>query len=1106
LAILCILANMSLFALAAETDRLIISGETVNEISITSNVSDVLTITDGACLITATDYVDFDDNWNEVYMGDTVSVTFTNDYAGYIKLTYTLSADGTYPESVALNAGTDCTVENGVITMQAGGTFTISVTSSTNTDAASPETTTATFSLSAIEKEKLAPELKFEQPDADLGSFTVTDAAGDSVGSSGQASKYNFKATPKSGYQFFRWVLTDNSGNVTYFGKNSASYTYEPTVEGTVTCEFMRTGSAIYSVNSVEYAYLDQAVAVAGSGKNVILTAGGTVYHSEGDNEITIPSTVTMVLPYASGQTLVAGSGDAHPYANSTDGTSYSDQPGSPTDSYKYLELIIPDGTTVINNGVIAVGGTLQGNAAPSGAHSNLKVDGKLELKSSTSVLSACGFVYGNGDIVADGSGAKIYQPLALLRANDWGLAVGSTGTTFSGVAGALSPGMVTTPADGYDGINPSPRYATQNIQCNLQMKYNDIMYGYCNQYCNSTHYRCTVVLVGKDSGNGLIILNNNATLTSKYDKDKKSSFGSYNNVGKLTLTISGGAAQGNISLSAYGYEMSLNKWPLPVPYNYDLILTYGTYNLTFDLHLLPGAGLKVGEGATLNVPSGCHLAVFTGTNDHTSSPTHKDPKTFMGIPYSRQYATKTVSYHGATTQSSPYYPLNSSLGSVSTLNGISSGSMMANFIVADTGILNVESNAYFGGVVQTTGGGKVIMNGVTTNKSDKDYVFTGQLGLTGKSNDMDMDTWAQAGATIYKFYPQFFDAATGKLTRMESGMTYYGVNVDTNSIPTYTFDLYTSSADVTAKTTHTETINATAVGEWSTIPTVQALNVVEGSVKEIKGYGTLKAAMADYPNITADKPYLQINLASPVVVKENERYVLSDQSDAEMKSNVYLDLNGVNITGNITSYNSGNYTLYGFDSGTDGYTVGGSITGTVSKYASINSLDRSPNAGKYYVAVADEGVVTFPRVAVHVTGLQFALDTAKNTGYLTFRGTFRGNTDAAKKLNDVGFMFDNTNSVWFSKPDTENGESYSGSISSPVDKMHFYYTKPLETINDITDAAALMKLADSDTPYPGKSVEVDTLLKQIKDAIAGSEYEQHQGLNDYFENLNNVS
>ena len=803
LTVFCLIAGLPQVAFAADAKPLIINGETITEIAVSGSANDI-TVDSNSYSVKSTDTTST--SCNKTYATKkTSTITFTNSgYNGWIKITYTVSGSGSSGGSGTVNAGSDCTVENGVITLQKGGSFTFTVVSSSNNNTqTSAQSYTAVFKPTAIEYEELTPEISFVSP-SEHGSFTVADKDGNAVelGTTANSSNYTLTAAPDSGYAVFRWVFTASDGTVTYLGEKSSTLSHTASVAGTFTCEFMKSGSAIYEVSGEKYAYFDQALTAAGSSGKIALAGSGTMFGYSGQTEFTINNGVTLVLPYTAGQTNVTDGSASYPHANYGEGSSFSAQPIA-RDSNRTYYLTIPSGTTVKNNGIIAVGGTLQGNAAMNGAHSNLQVNGVLELKSKTSVLSAIGYVYGSGSVVANGSGAKIYQPFSLLRMGSWAWSVGATGSLMSGLTG--SAGMSTYPENGEKGINPSPRFATQSIQCNFQMAYGDTMYVYADQYCEK-HYQCNVILIGQDKSNSLIALHNGATLTSTYDAGKTSS--TYGNVGKQTIHISGGATLGKLALSMTGITLDLTKWPMPVPYNYDLVLKNGDYDLSFDVSLLPGAGLKVASDAKLIVPSGVKLAVFTATNDHTSA-SFGSKEWGLGNSYT-DTSTTYGKYCGYQ------YPLNS------TLTNVSGGTMMANLVV--DGTLDVQAGGTFGGVVQTNGNGTVIMNGNTTpgttNKTivnGKQYVFTRQLGLAGHINDTDAWTHSAAGATIYGFLPQYFDAE-GNLQTMESGKTYAGLNANTNTIENFTYDLYLSSADVsyaTGATHKEESVNAKPVGQW---------------------------------------------------------------------------------------------------------------------------------------------------------------------------------------------------------------------------------------------------------------------------------------------------
>ena len=801
MAVVCLLASLSLSVLAADPDQLIIGNQTIDKITITGD-NDGITSTNNSYEITAKDSSASSTCGGTTYTGRPRTMTFTNNYNGWIEITYTISGAGSTGGSAKVEAGTNCTVENGVITLNAkDSTFTIVVQSSSNSGADSEGSYIATFAPTKIEYEELTPLISFAAPAAEQGSFTVKDKNGTAVAVPGSAesSSYTLTATAKTGYQIYRWVFTNSSGTVSYFGDKTNSVTYTASEPGTITCQFMPTGAATYTVGSNEYIFLDEAITAAGSSGTIVLTGNGTVYGSEGQKSFTIPSGVKMVLPYAAGATTVQSSSAKFPYANYaeaslSDGNWYQN-PSTPAQT---IYLKIPSGTTVINNGTIAVGGTQAGNAATYGAHANLVVDGNLQLGSG--VLSACGYVTGNGTVTATGNGAKIYQPLALIRIDSDGW-----------VQGTVNGKMATYASDEYgtyNSANPSPRYVTQNIQCDLEMKYGDTMYGYMCQVNSSTWYRTTVTLVGSYSSsntNMLIRLKEGATLTSEYDANAKSS--TYSTIGKQTVTINGNAEQGMLSASV-GVTLNLSKWPFPVPYNYDIILASGSHKMNYDTNFLPGSGLKVESGATLDIASGVELAMFTGAFDYSILPPRDaadgtDPVAIMND--SGSLTTNTGRYGTAGTGAKRYPQISTMTAGVTDLNGVTAGSKMGNLVV--NGTLNVLSGGAFGGVVQTNGGGTVVMaDGANVG------IFTKFLGMTGTITSST--PYAHAGLTVYKFQPQYFDAS-GTLQNMEANKTYYGKDAQ-NSIPNITFDLYYTSADTTAKYTPTKAINATAVGQWS--------------------------------------------------------------------------------------------------------------------------------------------------------------------------------------------------------------------------------------------------------------------------------------------------
>ena len=140
------------------------------------------------------------------------------------------------------------------------------------------------------------------------------------------------------------------------------------------------------------------------------------------------------------------------------------------------------------------------------------------------------------------------------------------------------------------------------------------------------------------------------------------------------------------------------------------------------------------------------------------------------------------------------------------------------------------------------------------------------------------------------------------------------------------------------------------------------------------KAYGSVNNALVNttsYVKLTAD-------------VTEN----------VELSKDLYLDLNGKTLTGNIT----GSGTLYGMDCATDDYTAGGRITGTVS--CKVERHFKDAETLKRYMAIADENGYTFNRFYVGVTHLNLRPD-ADGVGY---KATIAGNDAVLGQIKSYGY------------------------------------------------------------------------------------------------------
>ena len=133
---------------------------------------------------------------------------------------------------------------------------------------------------------------------------------------------------------------------------------------------------------------------------------------------------------------------------------------------------------------------------------------------------------------------------------------------------------------------------------------------------------------------------------------------------------------------------------------------------------------------------------------------------------------------------------------------------------------------------------------------------------------------------------------------------------------------------------------------------------------------------------------------ADAIAAEETALTLLADHAgDAALTGDLYLDLNGFELTGNITGG-----TLYGLDSATNDYTAenAGRIIGTVE-----NVAKQFKNAdGKRYLAVADENGYSFHRFFLGITHANLK-PSAKGVGY---KAVFAGSDVVKAHVDGVGY------------------------------------------------------------------------------------------------------
>ena len=885
-------------------------------------------------------------------------------------------------------------------------------------------------------------------------------------------------------YMFFAWKNLAGETESVVMGGTAHETTLSPEGGEKIKPVYITQRTAPFAVGSTPYYTWEDAFTAAGATGTVVQVAncelpttlaenglsknGKWVTYDSKTGKITysMPEGATFLVPYSDSNYTIAGSTYTDESGNLKSTWIYANN-GWTSDNYDnstvddmsvenimepnesvFRTLTIPSSAIVNVNsgGKFVIGGTIVGGSkntggiqgGTAGPHGNITVNGTLNVNSG-GIMSTCGYVLGGGSVNVV-SGGSLYQPFTMTDYRDGHYTVNCK----------------------ENGTFPSNRYIMNNVQCPLTISYGGKMFGYMDIYTQTTAYifklrhNVTVQqIVGTESDTAMIQLKSGSSMTSTYDATDyvtvsdsgRNTRGFYSKVGKMTVTITGGAALGEmeltVTLAGTTYTVNSNTTDFPVPYYYDFILKNGTYNLANNLALLPGASMWVDSTATLVVDKGAEFTVFDGLRDYSSTGTSVSAGSWM-------------EYH---------YPSTSELKnnhSKKTYTGT------ANLIV--DGAFTV--NGSFGGYVQTNGSGTITMNGTASATAGVGNVvaYGGVVNKNAGRTERTLDAW------LYK--------TDGRLITMATGGTYKGTDKNAHTIANYDYRLYTAADNTSTYTdVKDEVLNASIIGSWACVTHVSVVDaavaatctttgLTQGShcsvcdevliaQQEIAkkdhtpgsaatceadqcctvcGYVIVSASGVHDPAVQGslcfhkamigDAPYE--TLAAAVDAYSTGYIKMIDDStetNCVIDGEVYLDLAGKNVTGSVSIGDGG--VLYGFDTTTDGYDKrGGSITLT----SEPEAVTESPiTEGWVYAAyTADSGdgakTYTFNRTSVYVSDYYMEI-IADGTAKVGFAGVFRGNADAALALQDLGFEVNET--------EIRNGARPDG----VQDKFRFSYT-----------------------------------------------------------------
>lgn len=505
-------------------------------------------------------------------------------------------------------------------------------------------------------------------------------------------------------------------------------------------------------IGDTGYSNISIAIEAASPGETIVALDGATI-----SSNLTIPTGVTLLVPYSSGTSGFDLDGTEDNYHT------YKDNVKDEKDSSKNVTVVsskkagsnfckntltIESDATLTVKGKLIVGGILseaftfdyQGHT--SADHAVIKLSGNIQLDSG-SELRCYGYIRGSGTVHAS-SGSTIYQPFIV--------------TDYIGGDNAANQFNASQ--------SPFNRYTFSNIESKVTMDYGSKMIGLANLYADNKFNKMELSLISYSDQKGLILLKNGSYITLEYNASKyvedvwESNI--YRDVGKTTVTISGGASFGGMVLSYGSRTANTSDVYFSIPYNFDYILSNGTYEVPNKLRILPGSTVTITSNSSLIVSGGVY--VFDGLYD----------KEFRDKYYPRP---DTLSSKGFQTHGSLYI----------------------------NGKLTITSTGRVLGVIESQQEGATVT--VESNKNGSDYMknINVPFGTNGRANGISKssENLTSRGMSLWMY------SKDGTRTILDQGKTYTFAS-GTNTESKFTYVLGTDTKNVSTNQTYFGVIKPT--------------------------------------------------------------------------------------------------------------------------------------------------------------------------------------------------------------------------------------------------------------------------------------------------------
>lgn len=351
--------------------------------------------------------------------------------------------------------------------------------------------------------------------------------------------------------------------------------------------------SGHFQVGSTYYQYWEDAMLAADMGTDKIVklaqdyTLPGTLLDSavipgyggqyvkpteDGGVNYIVPMDVTLLIPFDEAGTCYT----------KTPETIYGSHP-SPS---PYRTLTMADGTSItveadsaisVSAQVSSVGQNADSwNGTPAGPYGKIMMEenSKITLESNSN-LYAWGYIAGDGTVVAT-PGSTVYE---CFQIRNW-----------RGGSATLSM------ASAEQRVFPVSQYYVQNVEAKLQMEAGSSEVVFAAPNMSGSSWPASATFIG-DGG----MFDNSGTITKQYIPETD----------QLQIDVTGDISIAPITLDLGVATLASGDFVLPVNSNIVIHLKSGTASIKQDLALLPGAELKIDQGAVLNIEKDKNIFVY---------------------------------------------------------------------------------------------------------------------------------------------------------------------------------------------------------------------------------------------------------------------------------------------------------------------------------------------------------------------------------------------------------------------------------------------------------------------------------------------------------------